>query len=251
MESLSKAKLKLLRSLLLRKGREEYQKFSAEGFKVVRESLNSGLSPELIAIPEGDETHIIQSIPDTHRGLCRIVPRTDFNRICATKNPEGILAVFPIWEPVVLPSPPIRRPWVLLDGINDPGNLGTIFRIADWFGIAGIILLPGCAEIFNPKTVRASMGSIFRVPFARAGYDEILNLGEYICRGGLKGAKLEDFDLNPYPLILFGSESHGISPALKNTGKEFSISGHGKAESLNVAIAVGITCWELNRQSKK
>ncbi len=144
----------------------------------------------------------------------------------------------------------------MLDGVNDPGNLGTMIRIADWYGIETLICSPNCVDAYNPKVVQASMGSLFRVRVVYHDLETILNdPARKISAFGacMEGKNLYNQDLPDEALMVVGRESHGISPAVQSLlDVRLTIpSQGGSAESLNAAVATGIICSEFRRNKLK
>lgn len=140
------------------------------------------------------------------------------------------------------------------DGIQDPGNLGTIIRIADWFGIAAITLNVGCVDPYNPKTVQSTMGSFLRVPIfsIKDDYDDYFSSFEHVYGAVIEGENLYEAKLNKNALYVIGNESNGISDLIKSRCTNFiSIPKHttAGAESLNAAVATGIICSEIVRSN--
>jgi TrmH family RNA methyltransferase len=146
--------------------------------------------------------------------------------------------------------------WLLLaDGINDPGNLGTLIRIADWYGLAGIVTAPGSVDRYNPKTVSASKGSFLRVPVACSDLSALLRdarqRGVPVYAATMDGAPLHGLDSASPGLLVMGSETHGISPGLlADSDTRLTIPRFGGAESLNVAIAAGIILDSFRRLAR-
>lgn len=252
---LSKNQLKLVNSLRLNKFRQEHGLFIAEGVKLVDEALKSSFEiHQLFATPEWIEAgHLPES-----RYLTDIVEITpsDLNKISALTTPSQVLVLVKI--PSDIPVPDASGEWsLLLDQIRDPGNLGTIIRTADWFGIDRIVAAASSVDIWNPKVVQASMGSVFRMP---VHYTDIL---EYLSKNQnripvygtlLEGEDISGVKLGKEGIVVIGNESHGISDSVKpfittkitipaaNTGSS------GRAESLNASIATAILCYEIRRQ---
>lgn len=234
---LTKNEIKQIRSLQLKKGRDELGCFVCEGNKLVSELLASSFRVrEIFATHEWAENH------NEHKDI-RLISSQEMEKISQMTTAPGVLAV--VEEPKEL-KPDIEKLknqlFFVLDGVTDPGNLGTIIRIADWFGMTDIFCSPNTVERFNPKTVQASMGSIFRVNVQYLGLLDFMNqcsennipLSAAVMNGNT------DFKISTGGIIL-GSESHGISDAILNKKVEkITIPSFGKAESLNVAIAAGI-----------
>ncbi len=249
--------LKTVRSLHQKKGRQEQQLFLAEGIHLVQEALRAGIRPEfflwtakLSEDPEG--AVLLERLSGSARGY--EVDERIFASAAETETPQGILAVLP------LPSQPCPD-WagvklgLVVDGIQDPGNLGTILRIAWSAGIDQLILTPGTADPFQGKVVRSSMGAIFNFTpltnlaprtIARSAADH----GLQIVAGDLRAAEYcFQIDLTVPTLLLVGNEGRGIDPDWENFAiKKALIPQPGKAESLNVAVSAGILVYETVRQ---
>ncbi len=240
---------KFIKSLHQKQFRDENELFVAEGEILAEELLASNYQPELLVVRESSAGNIIK-IADQYseRGIpVYLAPKHQFEQLCDTKTPQGIISVVTTREQPIYQ----KDSFIVLDGVSDPGNLGTIIRTADWFGIKQIILGNECADGYNPKTVRSSMGSIFRVSMLTAE-----NLPDFI-KQNFKNAKLFGADVNAteeigkmkptkqYGLV-FGNESKGISTEMKEVlTQSFKISGEGSAESLNVAVSVGISLYHF------
>jgi RNA methyltransferase, TrmH family len=249
---LSNAQLKLVKSLHLKKNREQMHLFIAEGKKMVEELLDSHI--EIV--------HIYVSGNYFGNKPFTKVTEEEIKKISALTTPPNILAVCKIpSENAVIPD--VHKELVLvLDDIRDPGNLGSIIRIADWFGIGYIFCTSGCVDAYNPKVVQASMGSIARV---HLDYKNLRNLLQD-CKDkhvAIYGAKLDGTNilkehLTPNGVLLIGNESTGISPELSDyithavKIPSFHISGKiTSAESLNAAMATAILCAEFRRNELK
>lgn len=240
---ISKSQIKLISSLKLKKERYETGLFTVEGEKPVRELLKSGWPVELVLVRNDwfDKEH-----PDWLRQSkvnLELVSGNDMDRMSQFSSSPPILAVARMKQ--------LDWHWqkggdgfvLVLDRIADPGNLGTMIRIADWFGFSGVLCSPDTVDYYNAKTVQASMGSIFRIPVL---YGE---LGEWIAREDpqrvfatvLAGEPIQKTAFGTGGLLLVGSESHGLSAELlKLAGRKITIPGFGDAESLNAAVAAGI-----------
>ena len=245
---------KFVSSLKLKKNREESHLFIAEGINLCKELLNSNYKTEFIIVRSGfsKETEFILN-QYIAKGIDVYISRKQqFDQLCETKTPQDILAVVRMAET----KEKNEGPFIALDGINDPGNLGTIIRTADWFGFYNIILGNSSVDKFNSKTIRASMGSFFRTNIITAK-----NLSEYLKSNyhnyDIYGAsldasiKMESIKLKKKFGLVFGNESNGISESTKKIlTKEFIIGGFGKAESLNVAVSIGIALYYFSNINK-
>lgn len=252
---ISKADIKLIRSLTDRQSRLEHGIFAVEGIKLVSEVLASDYTVTRIFVARG--AGVEAGLPGLPAILTEEVSPAEMERISHFKTPPGILAL------VKVPDRPFidtsREKLVLaLDGVNDPGNLGTIIRIADWFGIGDIVCSPGSADCNNPKTVQATMGALFRVnvhymPLAEFLKDAVKNKIP-VYGTVLDGKNIYDSALSDRGIIVMGSESHGISPEICALLSHKLLippypAGRRGSESLNVATAAAIVCSEFRRRS--
>lgn len=245
---LSKAQIKTIHALRLKKNRQSSGRFLAEGLKVTEELLKGDyIQIEVIyALEEWVDKYgeAAQSHPHV-----KIVPvsEQDIGRLSLLETPQPVIAVCTYPEPG--PVPQLRGKVTLaLESVRDPGNLGTIVRIADWFGIERVICSPDCADIFNPKTIQASMGSIARVKVSEWALEEVLaeNRQVPVFATVLDGRSITEYSRINEGLILAGNEGVGLSRAMVDAATHrVTIPGKGKAESLNVAVATGIVCSRL------
>lgn len=242
---------KLIRSLHQKQARDTNELFLAEGEKICAELLKSEFDIELACIREVPSGDIIQLVNKFYNKGIPVysTPKHQFEQLCDTKTPQGIIAVVNYREDNFFPV----TPFISLDAVSDPGNVGTIIRTADWFGFKQIILGSGCADKYNPKTVRSSMGSIFKINIIET--EDLLgfiseNYKKYNIYGAEpnNGTDIAKFKPKGNFGIIFGSESHGISKEIEEKlNGNFSIPGNGGTESLNVAVAAGITLYHLSR----
>lgn len=248
---LTKNQLKYTASLLQKKHRNLERKFLVEGKKLVEEALLSGWKVEQIICTNQfaeDESGFLQ----THNIQPAIIKQQDFNKISDTKTPQGITAVVNKKEPAIAVVKP-GNVIAALEDISDPGNVGTILRNADWFGIRDVMLSRGCAEVYNPKTVRSSMGSLFHL----TAYDEIhfykeLELlkkkGYAILCADMDGENLYEYTFPEKCIIVLCNEANGPTAELLNLADtKITIPKFGKAESLNVANASAVILSEYRR----
>lgn len=239
---ISKNKIKLIRSLETKKGREKVGLFVAEGPKVVNDLLHEGFVAE----------DILDNIED-------------INKVSFLQHPQSLLGVFKLPEVasntmnnyLTLFKEGIENQLVLaLDGVQDPGNLGTIIRIADWFGIEDIFCSHETADCWNPKVVQATMGSIARVKLHYLNLYEMIDQlpTDYpIYATLLDGNNIYAQELSRHGMIVMGNEGKGISPQLRTKiNRKLFIPNYPPeretAESLNVAIATSIVCAEFRRR---
>lgn len=240
---ISRANLRFFKSLQERKVRTETGLFLVEGLKPVGEALRAGLQPEWILCARSF------ALPVPAFAQTEILSDEDFSRISTLKSPEGILGIFPI-PPSGMPVP---SPAFALETLQDPGNIGAILRIADWFGIPGIVLSPDCADPWQPKVVRASMGSLLRTRIAIAeDFDAYLEAHtDRLLVADLEGEPLGTAPWPQDPILLFGNEARGVSEHWRTHPRvrKIAIPGAGNAESLNVAVAAGIFAWHWYTQT--
>ncbi len=244
MATLSHAEIKMIKSLSSKKFRDEFGLFAVEGEKMVAEALRSSFRVERVI--SRDE-----------------VGETVMARISSLATPPPVLAL--LHRPDDLFAERIPRPekglYLALDSIRDPGNLGTILRIADWFGLRGVFASPDTVDVFNPKVVQSTMGAIFRVPFH---YTDIpaccrafreaggVAYGTFLDGKNLYGMPLACGQDSPV-LLITGNESEGISPAVaaevteRLTIPPFPAGGSG-SESLNAAVATAVAVAEFRRR---
>ena len=238
--SISKNELRQVRSLAQKKFRDESGLFVVEGEKMVSEALASGF--EVVSVYRRDE-----------------IGEEAMARLSVLSSPSPVLAV--VRQPAPAAFRPSKGLFLALDGIRDPGNLGTILRVADWFGIDGVIASPDTVELYNPKVVQATMGAIFRVPFFRMDIAElcrkVVSGGGHVYGTFLDGenmySKALDCGLEAPSVIVIGNESNGISPAVAACVSDrlfippYPADDPG-SESLNAAIATAITVAEFRRR---
>jgi TrmH family RNA methyltransferase len=241
---LSKNQIKLITSLQQKKYRFANQLFFAEGIKVIQELLVSNF--ELVNLySTKDDFEEVSNVKKT------VISESDLKKISALTTPNTCLAVFKM----ALEKPIIESGLILaLDSIRDPGNLGTILRLCDWFGINQIICSKETVDIYNPKVVQATMGSIARV---NVNY---IDLNVFIAQSKIPvfgtfmdGENIYKSTLPQEGIIIMGNEANGISPELENLVKnKITIPRFGilqKTESLNVATATSIILSEFRRNN--
>ncbi len=242
--------LKQIRELHDKKGRLNQQQFIIEGIKPLQELKNSLISPEMFVVEQGKEQNeevlkILADFPDTQLFCCK-----NFDRITTLESPEGILAICQLpKEEKFNEFLHHKNNLLALYQINDPGNLGTIIRTARWFGIDGIILISDCADEFNPKTVRSSMGAILKLPvYHLENLQAVLSeLKEYHKIGSFVHSKHNYQNNQQQKKMLFlGSEAHGLPSEYSSLmDTNFLIPAKTEFESLNIAVAAGIMLQQI------
>lgn len=242
---LSKAQIKYIRSLNQQKYRKEHHAFIAEGDKIVREWLDSDASIQHIAAVESWAAQNEALIARHSSATLSTISEQELNSISTLKTPNQVLITVAI--PAVTENLPVSGWSIALENVQDPGNMGTIIRIADWFGIPNIVCSEDCVDIYNPKVVQSAMGGHLRVKLFEANLPEFVALQKRpVIAATLNGKSL--YDLQPFPeaVLLIGNESKGLTPALvKQATCEATIPKGGGAESLNAAVSTGILCSSL------
>ncbi len=239
---LVKSRIKYIQSLGQKKFRDETGCFIAEGPKIVQELLEAGLVKEVYALNEWiTENNQLLAGTDTIE-----VTEADLEKISQLKTANKVLAVlnqFEVTQPVVE-----KRLLLALCGIQDPGNLGTIIRIADWFGVDQVVCSEDTADVYNPKVVQATMGSIARVKVFYKNLEDWLGQlqATTIYATVLEGADIRTIEKPASGVILVGNESQGIPPSLQTFAQvRITIPRKGGAESLNAGVATGIILSHL------
>lgn len=251
--------IKEIKSLYRKKDRWIKKRFIVEGINIVEECIDNNYpvvnivySDELLNVKGGKELfNKISSDPRTIH-----VPNKLYKEISNIKNPQGIMAMAEFRSNSIDELDLNRNSFILLlDRLQDPGNMGTIIRTADAFGIDGIIVTEGCVDVYNPKVVRSTMGSIFRVPIFHEP-DEVLTIerlkekGVRIYSTSLEGSQyIHETNFQDASVLIIGNEASGVSPYLYSVSDRLiKIPMVGEAESLNVAIASSIIMYEAMRQ---
>lgn len=251
---LSKAKIKWINSLSLKKNRDEENVFVAEGVKLVSELLPV-MNCRFLAYT--DEKNLPLRAMRNHAEK-ELVSETELSKISSHKSPQGIIAVFekPTYD--INLSAVRSQLNIVLDDIQDPGNLGTIIRLADWFGVKDVFCSLHTADVYNPKTIQATMGAIARV---RVHYVNLVDFlkeitGEIPVYGTfMDGENIYEQHLSSNGIIVMGNEGNGISKeVLPLVSKKLLIptfpADANTSESLNVGVATAITVAEFRRRMK-
>ena len=245
---ISKNQIKYVHQLELKKFRKQEGLFIAEGHKVVGDLLKAGYTPkQLYATADWIAANPVADAVE--------VTNDELTKLSLQQHPQQVLALFPIPQSQPNLSTLNSNLSILLDNVQDPGNLGTIIRIADWFGIDTIFCSEGTVDAWNPKVVQATMGSIARVHLI---YTDTMQLLESLPKDFpvygtfLDGENIYTQELSQQGLIVMGNEGNGISDAVRaRVTHKLLIPDFHKgptADSLNVAIATAITCSEFRRR---
>ena len=241
---LSKAKIKFIKSLQIKKYRKQEQSFLVQGAKSVQELLDSDFETVMV-VGTAEYLQRLRVSQSIERIEAREQELADLGEF---QSNDAVLAVARIKENhshVVVPG----EFSLVLDDIRDPGNLGTILRTADWYGIQSVIASPETADFYNPKVITATMGSFTRINFY---HDDLINVlsksREKVYGAYLDGKNVHQEAFDEGGMILIGNESRGIAPQYeKFVTDKITIPRFGKAESLNAAIATAIICDNVRR----
>jgi TrmH family RNA methyltransferase len=258
-QSKQNARLKELRRALSQPGREGPRLAGIEGPNLLGEALRAGLRIHCVFVAQGAE-QLLDALPLSPDTEILLLPKALLASALTTEAPQPIAALVEppdwIWEQLLgsrLKSPPLI---LVLAALQDPGNLGTILRSAEAFGAAGVVSLPGTVSAWNPKAVRASAGSVFRIPLLTAGADHcfasLRKAGIPILTTALSGAEPADrIRLSGPVAFLIGNEGNGVPPELAaQADGAVTIPCPGPVESLNAAVAAAILLYETSRQCR-
>jgi TrmH family RNA methyltransferase len=240
----SKSQIKLITSLEQKKNRTKSGLFIVEGKKGIREILNSQF--------ELDSLFTTSEIFEASPSKTYLITEAELKKISRLKTPQSALALFKIPKGN---TPEIKNLIVALDGIRDPGNLGTIIRLCDWFGIETLLCSNDTVDCYNPKVVQATMGSITRVAITYVDLKTILkkNIDQPVIGTFLKGENIYTTQLPKNGILVLGNEANGISAEVeKMVSQKLNIPRFGNSqstESLNVATATAILLSEFRRQA--
>ncbi len=245
---LSKAQISLINSLQQKKFRTQHSLFIVEGIKSVLEFVNSSYKIQKIFSTAQAAAKLV-NLPQNIK--LEEVTEAELNKITCLKNPQGALALVEIPNHSTIQYQDLKdKHSIVLDDIQDPGNLGTIIRTAEWFGINNIFCSIGTVDTYNPKVVQATMGSLSRVHINYLDIEELISDSGLPTFGALlEGQSIYETDFSNQGLILMGNEGNGIRKELiSKITQAVTIPRIGNAESLNVAVATTIFCSEIARQ---
>ena len=235
---ITRNQVKFIKGLSLKKNRVKSQCFVVEGEKSIREVLNSRY--EIVDLYATDRWN-----PSDYKGKIIRISDSQLSRISTLKNPNKVLAIV---KSIIIEESLVDGVTLVLDQVKDPGNLGTIIRLCDWFGVQQIVCSKDTVDLYNPKVIQASMGSIFRIKISYTDLPNYLRKVEGPIYGAfMYGSNVKNVSFPDNIHLVLGNESNGISKqvdffitnkvAVKNIGLS--------AESLNVAIAAGILLHEI------
>ena len=236
---ITKNQIKLIKSLRLKKNRIQSGFFIAEGEKIIDELLQSKL----------ETVHIFSTVNKYSFSDYYIpIKNAQLKQISYLKTPNKVVGLFKIPKNSVID---FNSNIIALEEINDPGNLGTIIRLCDWYGIKNIICSINSVDCYNPKVIQASMGSISRVNISYMDLEKLVaDKSHKTVMADLKGEKIRNFNFSKNQIIFFGSESNGFSKKMSSKiENKITIEGlNNNVESLNLATSVGIILYELTSQ---
>jgi TrmH family RNA methyltransferase len=247
---LSKSQISLLKSLQNKKERNKHGLFLVEGYKSVIEFINSPYQIEAVYHTASFGSNLLNLSRKIN--VCEI-STSDLEKISSLNTPQQIAALVKI--PVL---PPLNNTLLkqkfslVLDGVQDPGNMGTIIRTADWFGIKNIVCSNETVDVYNPKVVQASMGSLSRTAVFYTGIPDFLQqMGLPVFGALLNGENIYETNFGNEGLIVMGNEGNGVRTEVeRQITRAVTIPRRGNAESLNVAIAAALFCSEISRKNK-
>ncbi|RYL93920.1 RNA methyltransferase [Sporolactobacillus sp. THM7-4] len=249
MVSLQNEKVKLWKKLQMRKWREKEQAYLLEGPHLLQEAVNS--AKHLLAAVIIDEGfHLPAEWPLSDVEVYQVTHKI-FTELSQTETPQGVIGICRMFQPDVSIKP---GRYLLVDGVQDPGNLGTIIRTADAFALDAVFLGKGCADGYNSKTLRSAQGSHFHLPVIHRDLfsitAEMKGLGIPLYGSSLRGKNMTETGVSqPYFGLVVGNEGNGASPELlAEMDQEVKIPMAGRAESMNVAVATGILLYWLQTE---
>jgi len=256
---LTKSESRLLHALKTRSGRDKHEAFVVEGIRVVEEAMNAGVDLKFAVVSP--------TLADSRRGAAlaerleqhttvRAASESELRDIADAETPQGVIAVASIPHVELARLRIAGRGIVLiLDAIQDPGNLGTLVRSADAFGVAGVIALPGTVDYWNPKVVRAAAGASFHVPLVSASesqtWEWLTRHSFVICGADMSGNDAGLATPGERIALVVGNEGSGLRKETRSrVAHMLAIPMPGRAESLNVAVAAGILLYEMSRKNR-
>ena len=246
---LSKSQISFIKSLHLKKFRKEHKLFIVEGIKSVNEFIHS----EYLVVELFCTENAMPNLVNLSRTIkINSISTIELQKISTLSTAQNVLALVQLPEDKDIETLQFSDTFTLaLDGIQDPGNLGTIIRSADWFGIRQILCSEDCVDAYNPKVVQATMGSLSRIKIHSGNLPLILKKRNVPVFGAmLNGAPITETNFGNQGIIVLGNEGNGISQAvLKEIDHKVTIPALGQAESLNVAVSASIFCYEIKRNT--
>lgn len=239
---LTRAQIKHIRSLTQQKFRNEFKEFVAEGEKIAGEWLAGDEAVKMIISTRRSAEFNSRLIERHPEAQVFIVKDRELEALSSLQAANGVILVLPLPQPKTVP---IQEEWYLaLDDIQDPGNMGTIIRIADWFGIRHVVCSPGCVDVYNPKVVQSAMGGHLRVNLYESDLETFLTSTKLpVYAATLDGENIYKVQRQSAGVLIVGNESRGVSDIIKSlASRKVTIPGRGGAESLNAGVSTGILC---------
>ena len=255
---IGKNTIKLINSLALKKYRKKENLFLIEGDKMVKEALDSDLKIQHLIVTD----QFLNKFSGHQSNVAKLteIDERELKKISLLQHPQNSLAICQIPEKPEFPSTLPNDLSLFLDGIQDPGNMGTIIRICDWYGVKQLFCSPDSVDLYNPKVIQASMGSFNRVEVHECEFAELVFLAQKSdtpCYGAfMSGNNIYREELPQQAVLVMGNEGNGIRSSVeKQITRRLSIpnfsDNNSKAESLNVSVATAIICSEFKRGYSK
>jgi RNA methyltransferase, TrmH family len=245
--------MKMVRSLQRRKYRQQERAFVVEGVRAVTDVLAAGVQPRVVYVREDVDGQILPAL-DSRVPVRRVITSV-FDQLTDTVHPQGVLAVVPMLEEAELPNPNHSPLIMILDGIRDPGNMGTLLRSAAGAGLAHVVIGPECVDPYHPRAVRAAMGSHLRIPFSERSWVDMAPYLAQFVTVGLADAhgdvEYDAVDWTSSAAMIVGSEAFGPSPtAFECANLRVSIPLVNGVESLNAGVAGSLLAFEAARHRR-
>ena len=239
--------IKELTSLQSKKQRHKIGKFLLESKRSIEEALIYGTEPEMVVLRENVE---LPAFLSDYKGMVVVVEERLFPKLSTTENSQGIIGVYKFFD-TKINNFLAKEKLLFLDGIQDPGNLGTIVRSAAAFGLDGILIGPGSVDIYNDKVLRSTLGGIFALPILDIKTEELKLFKKHgfsIVGAALGGKNIYNYAFSLKTVVGVGNENSGLSQDFIDLADDFiTIEINNKMESLNASVAASIVLYELNR----
>ncbi len=245
--------IKMVRSLQRRKYRQQERAFIVEGVRAVNDVLATGMSPASLYLREDVDPLAVPDLPDDVP--VRHVTRQVFDVLTDTAHPQGVLAVVPMLDEAELPDVATHPLVMILDGVRDPGNMGTLIRSAAGAGVDHVVIGPECVDVYHPRAVRAAMGAHFRIPFSHLAWDDLAPyLANFDVVGVADAHGETEYDIVGWTssaAMIVGGEAFGPSSrAYDSATLRVSIPLSNGVESLNAGVAGSLLAFEAARQRR-
>ena len=250
MEIITSSENKLIKELISlqsKKQRHKIGKFLLESKRSIEEALIYGTEPEMVVLRENVE---LPEFLSDYKGMVVLVAERLFSKISTTENSQGIIGLYKFFD-TKINNFLAKDKLLFLDGIQDPGNLGTIVRSAAAFGLDGILIGPGSVDIYNDKVLRSTLGGIFALPILDIKTEELKLFKKHgfsIVGAALGGKNIYNYTFSEKTIVGVGNENSGLSQEFTALADDFiTIEINNKMESLNASVAASIVLYELNR----